>query len=81
MAVGSGPRPQDVADPPTVAAIADEDGVHTSESTPVYHAPKDECGGGSAYAAGIIDRWEPRLSAAVSAMPFLPAFLPPLCSF
>lgn len=41
---------------PGTAAIADEAGVHTSEPTPVYHIPKDECGGGSAYAAGIIDR-------------------------
>jgi hypothetical protein len=30
--------------------------VHTTYNTPVYHKPKDECGGGSAWAAGIIDR-------------------------
>jgi len=36
--------------------IIDADGVHSTESTPTFHEPKDECGGGSAWAAGAIDR-------------------------
>jgi hypothetical protein len=29
-------------------------GVHTTTSTPVWHSPKDELGGGSAWSAGLI---------------------------
>lgn len=36
-------------------AVADDSGVHTTLKTPVYHRPKDECGGGSAWACGILD--------------------------
>ena len=39
----------------TLAAIATSSGVHSSERTPVFHVPRDECGGGSAWAAGILD--------------------------
>lgn len=35
--------------------IIDSEGVHSTEATPTYHTPKDECGGGSAWAAGAID--------------------------
>ena len=41
------------------AVIADEQGVHTTDDIPVYHKPKDECGGGSAWAAGLLDRSVP----------------------
>lgn len=37
------------------SALADEQGVHTTYNSPVYHRPKDECGGGSAWAAGFLD--------------------------
>eukprot|EP00041_Stephanoeca_diplocostata_P026028 m.693765 g.693765 ORF g.693765 m.693765 type:complete len:614 (+) comp22875_c0_seq8:154-1995(+) len=37
------------------SAIADASGVHTTVAAPVYHTPKDECGGGSAWAAGLLD--------------------------
>eukprot|EP00730_Choanoeca_flexa_P014038 TRINITY_DN5987_c0_g1_i3.p1 TRINITY_DN5987_c0_g1~~TRINITY_DN5987_c0_g1_i3.p1 ORF type:complete len:602 (+),score=128.65 TRINITY_DN5987_c0_g1_i3:2-1807(+) len=37
------------------SALVDSDGVHTTYETPVYHKPKDECGGGSAWAAGMLD--------------------------
>eukprot|EP01121_Diplochlamys_sp_Union-15-3_P005445 TRINITY_DN1577_c0_g1_i2.p1 TRINITY_DN1577_c0_g1~~TRINITY_DN1577_c0_g1_i2.p1 ORF type:complete len:538 (+),score=103.89 TRINITY_DN1577_c0_g1_i2:45-1658(+) len=37
------------------SVIADNEGVHSTIDTPVYHTPKDECGGGSAWAAGYID--------------------------
>lgn len=36
-------------------AICDASGVHTTVQTPIFHRPKDECGGGSAWAAGLID--------------------------
>ena len=39
------------------SALADAAGVHTTEKIPVYHFPKDECGGGSAWAAGLLDRF------------------------
>eukprot|EP00051_Salpingoeca_urceolata_P033043 m.18593 g.18593 ORF g.18593 m.18593 type:complete len:709 (+) comp5752_c0_seq2:2506-4632(+) len=37
------------------SAVASASGIHTTVDIPVYHRPKDECGGGSAWAAGIID--------------------------
>eukprot|EP00036_Acanthoecidae_sp_10tr_P011946 CAMPEP_0182927644 /NCGR_PEP_ID=MMETSP0105_2-20130417/13893_1 /TAXON_ID=81532 ORGANISM="Acanthoeca-like sp., Strain 10tr" /NCGR_SAMPLE_ID=MMETSP0105_2 /ASSEMBLY_ACC=CAM_ASM_000205 /LENGTH=619 /DNA_ID=CAMNT_0025065601 /DNA_START=14 /DNA_END=1873 /DNA_ORIENTATION=+ len=37
------------------SAIADKSGVHTTVKNPVYHRPRDECGGGSAWATGLID--------------------------
>eukprot|EP00911_Craspedida_sp_UC1_P002828 UC1_evm3s2071 len=37
------------------SAVADAAGVHTTLRTPTKHRPRDECGGGSAYAAGMID--------------------------
>jgi hypothetical protein len=37
------------------AALLDKNGVHTTYETPVYHIPKDECGGGSAWACGMLD--------------------------
>lgn len=37
------------------SAIADASGIHTTVNNPVYHRPRDECGGGSAWAAGFID--------------------------
>ena len=38
------------------SVAVDGKGVHTTFHTPVYHIPKDECGGGSAWSAGLIDR-------------------------
>ena len=32
------------------SALADVAGVHTTLAIPVFHTPKDECGGGSAWA-------------------------------
>ena len=37
------------------SVIVDGSGVHSTLPTPVFHTPKDECGGGSAWAAGILD--------------------------
>lgn len=37
------------------SAIATASGVHTTARLPVLHKPKDECGGGSAWAAGLLD--------------------------
>eukprot|EP00045_Choanoeca_perplexa_P017894 m.270959 g.270959 ORF g.270959 m.270959 type:complete len:632 (+) comp17669_c0_seq19:2242-4137(+) len=37
------------------SALLDKDGVHTTYEQPVYHVPKDECGGGSAWACGMLD--------------------------
>ncbi|CAE8708839.1 unnamed protein product [Polarella glacialis] len=37
------------------SAWVDGTGTHTTEATPTIHVPKDECGGGSAWAAGLID--------------------------
>ncbi|EGD74162.1 hypothetical protein PTSG_12407 [Salpingoeca rosetta] len=37
------------------SVIASDAGVHNTLVTPVYHRPKDECGGGSAWAAGMLD--------------------------
>lgn len=34
--------------------IVDGNGMHSTEHSPVFHVPKDECGGGSAWAAGVI---------------------------
>eukprot|EP00056_Hartaetosiga_gracilis_P020475 m.19585 g.19585 ORF g.19585 m.19585 type:complete len:612 (-) comp8487_c0_seq1:92-1927(-) len=36
------------------SAIVDDNGYHTTEELPVFHVPKDECGGGSAWAAGLL---------------------------
>jgi len=38
------------------SVIVDSQGVHSTETTPTFHEPKDECGGGSAWAAGMIDQ-------------------------
>lgn len=35
--------------------VCDRSGVHSSRNRPVFHRPLDECGGGSAWAAGFID--------------------------
>ena len=37
------------------SAVAAANGVHTTARLPVLHKPKDECGGGSAWAAGFLD--------------------------
>eukprot|EP00055_Hartaetosiga_balthica_P006968 m.23224 g.23224 ORF g.23224 m.23224 type:complete len:621 (+) comp5530_c0_seq5:27-1889(+) len=36
------------------SVIVDEAGCHSTELFPVFHKPKDECGGGSAWAAGLL---------------------------
>lgn len=46
------------------SVIVDADGVHTTEQTPTVHTPKDECGGGSAWAAGVIDTLSHKIRAA-----------------
>jgi sugar/nucleoside kinase (ribokinase family) len=38
------------------SAAIDGCNTYTSNSSPVLHVPKDECGGGSAWSAGLIDR-------------------------
>lgn len=38
------------------SAIVDASGSYSTEETPTRHCPQDECGGGSAWAAGVIDR-------------------------
>jgi len=37
------------------SVIIDACGVNSTDAIPVLHTPKDECGGGSAWAAGVID--------------------------
>lgn len=37
------------------SVIVDASGTHSTFDRPVYHRPKDECGGGSAWAAGVMD--------------------------
>lgn len=37
------------------SVIVDGAGVHSTEAIPTLHTPKDELGGGSAWAAGVID--------------------------
>eukprot|EP00927_Polykrikos_kofoidii_P012559 TRINITY_DN15423_c0_g1_i1.p1 TRINITY_DN15423_c0_g1~~TRINITY_DN15423_c0_g1_i1.p1 ORF type:complete len:682 (-),score=122.96 TRINITY_DN15423_c0_g1_i1:141-2126(-) len=49
--------------------IIDADGVHSTEVTPTEHVPKDECGGGSAWCAGCIDRLSTDLLATGSSTP------------
>lgn len=39
------------------SVIVDAKGPHTTQPTPTMHVPKDECGGGSAWAAGCIDAY------------------------
>ena len=52
------------------SAVADAAGVHTTLNIPVYHKPRDECGGGSAWATGIIDSfWKGGLDATEAADP------------
>ena len=36
-------------------ALADVSGVHTTVRIPIFHRPKDECGGGSAWFTGLLD--------------------------
>eukprot|EP00811_Abedinium_folium_P017614 NODE_2653_length_2172_cov_4.606357.p1 GENE.NODE_2653_length_2172_cov_4.606357~~NODE_2653_length_2172_cov_4.606357.p1 ORF type:complete len:628 (-),score=208.31 NODE_2653_length_2172_cov_4.606357:209-2092(-) len=38
------------------SVIIDAGGTYTTRLVPTTHTPKDECGGGSAWAAGVIDR-------------------------
>ncbi|CAK0835578.1 unnamed protein product [Prorocentrum cordatum] len=49
------------------SVVVDSSGVHSTEGTPVVHRPKDECGGGSAWAAGLIDGLAGRLRGAAPA--------------
>eukprot|EP01114_Cavostelium_apophysatum_P004421 TRINITY_DN1464_c1_g1_i4.p1 TRINITY_DN1464_c1_g1~~TRINITY_DN1464_c1_g1_i4.p1 ORF type:complete len:542 (+),score=130.41 TRINITY_DN1464_c1_g1_i4:279-1904(+) len=37
------------------SVVCDAQGVHSTFNTPVYHKPKDECGGGSSWFAGYLD--------------------------
>jgi Entner-Doudoroff aldolase len=39
------------------SVIVDGNGAHSTRQTPTVHVPKDECGGGSAWAAGCIDAY------------------------
>ena len=39
------------------STIVDSNGTHTTKDIPTIHLPKDECGGGSAWAAGCIDAY------------------------
>eukprot|EP00039_Didymoeca_costata_P031320 m.34176 g.34176 ORF g.34176 m.34176 type:complete len:611 (+) comp8684_c0_seq1:108-1940(+) len=37
------------------SVLVDESSAYSTLQTPIYHKPKDECGGGSAWAAGFLD--------------------------
>ena len=39
------------------STIVDSNGIHTTKDIPTIHLPKDECGGGSAWAAGCLDAY------------------------
>lgn len=49
--------------------LIDGDGFHSTESMPTIHMPKDECGGGSAWAAGLIDALGQDLKACAKRQP------------
>eukprot|EP00048_Salpingoeca_helianthica_P015701 m.228137 g.228137 ORF g.228137 m.228137 type:complete len:640 (-) comp17410_c0_seq1:45-1964(-) len=58
------------------SVIATATGLHTTVNQPVLHRPRDECGGGSAWAAGILDAfWNGLLEETSQATPADPTVL------